>query len=88
MSTNARGKNENQVRIYDSDDLDWNGEHQACHFKRTKLSAAQEFAVRLCKRIKQLGGELPMNWHDCEPIYLERFAQKLQRRLDRKVIGF
>jgi hypothetical protein len=42
----------------------------------------------LCKRIKQLGGELPMNWLDCELIYLERFAQNLQRRLDRKVIGF
>ena len=40
------------------------------------------------QRIKQLGGELPMNWRDCELIHLERFAQKLQRRLDRKVIGF
>jgi hypothetical protein len=28
------------------------------------------------------------NWLDCELIYLERFAQKLQRTLDRKVIGF
>jgi len=42
----------------------------------------------LCKRIKQLGGELSINWLDCELIHLERFAQKLQRRLDRKVIGF
>jgi hypothetical protein len=29
-----------------------------------------------------------MNWFDCELIHLERFAQKLQRRLGRKVIGF
>ena len=88
MSTNAREKNENQVRIYDPDDLEWNAEHQVCHFKGTTLSAAQQVAVKLCKRIKQLGGELPMNWLGCELIYLERFAQKLQRRLDRKVIGF
>ena len=88
MSTNAREKNENQVRIYDPDDLEWNEEHQVCHFKGTTLSAAQQVAVKLCKRIKQLGGELPMNWLNCELIYLERFAQKLQLRLDRKVIGF
>ncbi len=88
MSTNAREKNENQVRIDDPDDLEWNAEHQVCHFKGTTLSAAQEFAVKLCKRIKQLGGELSINWLDCELIHLERFAQKLQRRLDRKVIGF
>jgi hypothetical protein len=44
--------------------------------------------LAICKRIEQLDGELPMNWLDCELIYLERFAQKLQRRLDRKVIGF
>jgi len=88
MSTNAREKNENQVRIYDPDDLEWNAEHQVCHFKGTTLSAAQQVVVKLCKRIKQLGGELPMNWLDCELIYLERFAQNLQRRLDRKVIGF
>ena len=85
MSTNARKKNENHVRIYDPDDLEWSAEHQV---KGTTLSAAQQFAVKLCKRIKELGGELPMNWLDCELIYLERFAQKLQRRLDRKVIGF
>jgi hypothetical protein len=42
----------------------------------------------LCRRFKQLGGELPMNQLDCELIYLERFAQKLSRTLDRKVIGF
>jgi hypothetical protein len=88
MSTNSREKNENQVRIYDPDDLEWNAAHQVWHFKGTTLSAAQQFAVKLCKRIKQLGGDLPMNWLNCELIYLERFAQKLQRRLDRKVIGF
>jgi len=88
MWTNSRKKNENQVRIYDPDDIEWNAEHQVCRFKGTTLSAAQQFAVKLCKRIKQLGGELPVNWLDCELIYLERFAQKLQRRLDRKVIGF
>ena len=85
MSTNARKKNENHVRIYDPDDLEWSAEHQV---KGTTLSAAQQVVVKLCKRIKQLGGDLPMNWLDCELIYLERFAQKLQRRLDRKVIGF
>ena len=86
MSTNAREKNENQLRIDDPEDLECNEEHQVRHFKGTTLSAAQQFAVKLCKRIKQLGGELPMNWLDCELIHLERFAQKLQRRLDRKVI--
>ena len=85
MSTTTRERNENQVRIYDPDDLEWSAEHKV---KGTTLSAAQHFAVKLCKRIKELGGELPMNWLDCELIYLERFAQKLQRRLDRKVIGF
>ena len=88
MFTNARERNENQVRIYDPDDLKSNADRQVCHFKGTTLSVAQQFAVKLCKRIKQLGGELPINWLDCELIYLERFAQKLQRRLDRKVIGF
>ena len=88
MSTNARKKNENHVRIYDPDNVEWNAEHQVCHFKGTTLSAAQQVVVKLCKRIKQLGGELPMNWLNCELIYLERFAQKLQLRLDRKVIGF
>jgi hypothetical protein len=44
--------------------------------------------LAIYKRIEQLGGELPMNWLDCEVIYLERFAQKLQRNLDRQVIGF
>ena len=85
MSTTTRERNENQVRIYDPDDLEWSAERQV---KGTTLSAAQQFAVKLCKRIKELGGELPMNWLDCELIHLERFAQKLQRRLDRKVIGF
>jgi hypothetical protein len=88
MSTNARKKNENHVRIYDPDDLEWNAEHQVCPFKGTTLSAAQQVVVKLCKRIKQLGGELPMNWLDCELISLERFAQNLQRGLDRKVIGY
>jgi len=88
MSTNARKKNENQDRIDDPDDLEWNEDHQVSHFKGTTPTAAQQFAVKLCKRIKQLGGELPINWLDCELIHLERFAQKLQRRLDRKVIGF
>jgi hypothetical protein len=88
MPTNARKKNENHVRIYYPDDVEWTEGCQVCHFKGTTLSAAQQFAVKLCKRIKELGGELPMNWLDCELIYLERFAQKLQRRLDRKVIGF
>jgi hypothetical protein len=48
----------------------------------------EEWQLAICKRIEQLGGELPMNWLDCELIYLERFAQKLQRNLDRQVIGF
>jgi len=48
----------------------------------------QERQLAICKRIEQLGGDLPMNWLDCELIYLERFAQKLQRKLDRQVIGF
>jgi hypothetical protein len=39
--------------------------------------------LAICKRIEQLGGELPMNWLDCELIYLERYAEKLQRNLDR-----
>jgi hypothetical protein len=47
----------------------------------------QEQRLAVCKRIEQLGGELPMNWLDCELIYLERFTQKLQRKLDRQVIG-
>jgi hypothetical protein len=59
--------------------------------KDLKTSSQQKQAQRqlaICKRIEQLGGELPMNWLDCELIYLERFAQKLQRNLDRQVIGF
>jgi hypothetical protein len=44
--------------------------------------------IAVSKRIKALGGELPMNWRDCELIYLQRFAQKLQHKLDRQVIGF
>jgi hypothetical protein len=51
------------------------------------LQQKQEQALAICKRIEELGGELPMNWLDCELIYLERFAQKLQRILDRQVIG-
>ena len=56
---------------------------------KTSLKQKQEeWQLAICKRIEQLGGELPMNWLDCELIYLERFAQKLQRNLDRQVIGF
>ena len=55
---------------------------------KTSSPKNQELLLAICKRIEQLGGELPMNWPDCELIYLERFAQKLQRKLDRQVIGF
>jgi len=55
---------------------------------KTSSQQNQEQLLAICKRIDQLGGELPMNWLDCELIYLERFAQKLQRSLDRQVIGF
>jgi hypothetical protein len=55
---------------------------------KTSSQQKQEERLAICKRIEQLGGELPMNWLDCELIYLERFAQKLQRILDRQVIGF
>jgi len=54
----------------------------------TSSQQKQEKLLAICKRIEQLGGELPMNWLDCELIYLERFAHKLQRILDRQVIGF
>ena len=59
--------------------------------KDLKTSSQKEQKQRrlaIYKRIEQLGGELPMNWLECELIYLERFAQKLQRILDRQVIGF
>ena len=56
--------------------------------RKTSSQKNQEQLLAICKRIEQLGGELPMNWLDCELIYLERFAQKLQRNLDRQVIGF
>ena len=59
--------------------------------KDLKTSSQEEQKQRrlaINKRIEQLGGELPMNWLECELIYLERFAQKLQRILDRQVIGF
>jgi hypothetical protein len=59
--------------------------------KDLKTSSQQKQKQRrlaIYERIEQLGGELPMNWLDCELIYLERFAQKLQRNLDRQVIGF
>ena len=59
--------------------------------KDLKTSSQKEQKQRrlaMYKRIEQLGGELPMNWLECELIYLERFAQKLQRILDRQVIGF
>ncbi len=56
---------------------------------KTSLQQKQEQRrLAICKRIELFGGELPMNWLDCELIYLERFAQKLQRKLDRQVIGF
>jgi hypothetical protein len=55
---------------------------------KTSLQQKQEQRLlAIYKRIELLGGELPMNWLDCELIYLERFAQKLQRNLDRQVIG-
>ena len=54
---------------------------------KTSSQQKQEQRLAICKRIEELGGELPMNWLDCELIYLERFAQKLQRILDRQVIG-
>jgi hypothetical protein len=56
-------------------------------YLKTPSQQKQEQQLAICKRIEQLGGELPMNWLDCELIYLERFAQKLQRTLDRQVIG-
>jgi len=49
---------------------------------KTSSQQKQKQRLAICKRIEQLGGELPMNWLDCELIYLERFAQKLQRNLD------
>jgi hypothetical protein len=55
---------------------------------KTSSQQKQEQRLAICKRIEQLGGELPMNWLECELIYLERFAKKLQRILDRQVIGF
>ena len=56
------------------------------HLKTSSQEKRQQ-QLAICKRIEQLGGELPMNWLDCELMYLERFAQKLQRNLDRQVIG-
>jgi hypothetical protein len=53
---------------------------------KTWSQQKQEQQLAICKRIEQLGGELPTNWLDCELIYLERFARKLQRNLDRQVI--
>jgi len=38
------------------------------------LQQKKEQLLAICKRIERLGGELPMNWLDCELIYLERFA--------------
>jgi hypothetical protein len=55
---------------------------------KTSSQQKQEQRLAICKRIELLGGELPMNWLECELIYLERFAKKLQRILDRRVIGF
>src|SRR5262249_60273977 len=56
-------------------------------YLKTSSQQKQEERLAICKRIEQLDGELPMNWLDCERVYLERFAQKLQRILDRQVIG-
>jgi hypothetical protein len=56
--------------------------------KTSSQQKQKQQRLAIYKRIEQLGGELPMNWLDCELIYLERFAQKLQRNLDRQVIGF
>ncbi|HZS16657.1 MAG TPA: hypothetical protein VFA51_01865 [Candidatus Udaeobacter sp.] len=69
---------------------------EPCHLlsvstcKDLKTSSQQKRAelIAVSKRIVALGGELPMNWRDCELIYLQRFVQKLQRKLDRQVIGF
>jgi hypothetical protein len=36
----------------------------------------EEQQLAICKRIEQLGGELPMNWLDCELVYLELFARR------------
>ena len=58
-----------------------------CKDLKTSSQEEQEQRLAICKRIERLGGELPMNCLDCEVIYLERFAQKLQRMLDRKIIG-
>src|SRR5215510_4537851 len=55
---------------------------------KTSSQQKQERQLAICKRIEQLGGDLPMNWLGCELIYLERFVRKLQRNLDRQVIGF
>jgi len=55
---------------------------------KTSSQQKQKQLLAICKRIEQLGGELPVNWLDCELIYLQRFAQKLQRKIDRQVIGF
>jgi hypothetical protein len=58
------------------------------NLKTSSQQKKQGLLLAICKRIEELGGELPINWLDCELIYLERFAQKLQRKLDRQVIGF
>jgi hypothetical protein len=55
---------------------------------KTSSRQNQEQLLAICKRIEDLGGELPINWLDCELVYLQRFVQKLQRKLDRQVIGF
>jgi hypothetical protein len=57
------------------------------NMKTSPQQKTQELLLAICKRIEQLGGEVPINWLDCELIYLERFVQKLQRKLDRQVIG-
>ena len=56
--------------------------------KTSSQKEQKQQRLAIYKRIEQLGGELPMNWLECELTYLERFAEKLQRILDRQVIGF
>ena len=58
-----------------------------CKYLNTSSAQKQDQRLAICKRIEQLGGELPMNWLDCELVHLERFTQKLQRKLDQQVIG-
>jgi hypothetical protein len=49
---------------------------------KTSLQQKPEKLLSICERIEALGGELPLNWRDCELIYLQRFATTivLERR--------